>query len=1000
MFRFARRAIADELRRSPRMIIPPRACARAFAACWLAAALCPAAEKAKAAIDTGDAPARTLARQLLAQADSDRDGRVARGEFAALAPLWFARLDADGAARVSREEFLLRFDAIVAPRFDSPRRGNRAAATGNALGLFLRADTNGDAALDRTELEQALAGWFTAWDADRDGHLLPGELDPGLLGLLPPTNFGTGPAGEKQERRTDLPAPPPSPVLSPAESLATLRVPAGFRVELAASEPMIEEPVALSFDEDGRAYVVELRTFMRDIAGSREREPLCRISRLEDTDGDGRFDRATVFLDGLILPRAIAAVAGGILHVSDYQLHYARDTDGDGRADLNEVVDPNYGRGSVEHAASGLFPAMDNWIYNGASTVRYRVIGRTLVRQATEHRGQWGMTQDNFGRLIYNVNNSQLLGDFAPPNHMGRNPHHPTTAGLNLPVATDQRVFPARMNTAINRGYAAGVLDAAGRAIVFASSCGPVVYRGDSFPAEFTGNAFVADPSLNLIKRNIVADGHLTLTSRFAYADREFLTSTDERFRPVSLHNGPDGALWIVDLYRGVAQYGAFMTPYLRRESVARELDQGISRGRLYRVVSTEAKPVTFPRLSRETSAQLVARLASPNGWVRDTAQRLLIERGDRAIAPALAKLIAADARPETRVQALWTLEGLFAELPGARDDAGLRLVVAGADFRPAFSPPANVIAACLGALADAHPKVQVAALRVADHLVTEPGQLQLEIEQLATRELAAETLFQAVLTAGNLPKPAGLPLLARLATRGATEFLNREGVLSGLHGAELPFLRLLLAEPAWRERAPGRAALLHALAAAIARGGDTANLAALRAIMAGLENDWRRDALAAGTASIAAPDAARATPGRALSPAESARVATGATHYQQVCAGCHGLDGRGVVPLAPPLAGSEWVTGPESRLLRVLLHGMAGPVQVAGTDYAPPAILPEMPGLAALPDDQLAAIASYVRRAWGHGAEPVTAARVAAERTATADRMSPWRAAELESAK
>lgn len=977
--------------------------ARALA-CWLLAAACPAADQGKAPTGADEAPALTLARQLLAQADTDGDGRIGPAEMAALAPLWFARLDADGAARVSREEFLLRFESIVAPRFDSPRRANRAAAASNAIGLFQLADRNRDAALEPAELGQTLSAWFTAWDVDGDGRLTAAELSSGLLATLPPTNFGTSAAPEKQERRTDLPTPPPSPVLSPNESLATIRVPEGFRVELAASEPMIEEPVAMSFDADGRAYVVEMRTFMRDIAGSRERDPIGRISRLEDTDGDGRFDRATVFVDGLILPRAVAAVAGGILYVSDYQLHYAQDTDGDGRADRIELIDPDYGRGSVEHAPSGLFPALDNWIYNGASTVRYRVIGGSVVRQLTERRGQWGMSQDNFGRLIYNVNNSQLLGDFAPPNAMSRNPHHPTTAGLGLTLAIDQRVFPARMNTAINRGYASGVLDAAGRAIVFASSCGPVVYRGDHFPAEFAGNAFVADPALNLIKRNLVEDGHLTMTARFAYPDREFLASTDERFRPVSLHNGPDGALWIVDLYRGVAQYGAFMTPYLRRESVARGLDQGISRGRLYRVVSTERKPTPFPHLSQATPAQLVAHLSHPNGWIRDTAQRLLIERGDRSIAPALARMVRDDgASALSRIHALWVLEGVFTTVAQDESRPRLRLLAVTPDFKPAgLSPPAEVADAVLAAITAREAKVQVAALRVAGRLIADSARRQAAIASLAVAATPAEVLFHAALTAGDLPKPGALPLLAQLATRGAEHFLIREGVLSSLWQTELLFVRELLALPEWRDRAPGRAALLQSLAAALARQNLPANVTALGSMMSDLgpEGDWRRRALAAGLASVPSPAPRVASKASPLTPATEALVTAGAALYPQICAGCHGLDGRGVVPLAPPLAGSAWVTGPDSRLLRVLLHGMTGPVQVDGLDYAPPAILPEMPGLASLPDEQLAAIASYIRRAWDHSGEPIAAARVAAERAATVDRMSPWRAAELESVK
>src|SRR5262249_9108211 len=153
-----------------------------------------------------------------------------------------------------------------------------------------------------------------------------------------------------------------------------------------------------------------------------------------------------------------------------------------------------------------------------------------------------------------------------------------------------------------------------------------------NFPAEFEGNAFVCDPSANLIKRNLVFDQNLTFTSKFAYDNSEFLASTDERFRPVSAANGPDGALWVVDMYRGVIQYGMFMTSFLRRESIERELDKGIHYGRIYRIVSTARQPGKFPHLNSEPSSELVNRLSDPNGWIRDTAQRLLVERGDKTI--------------------------------------------------------------------------------------------------------------------------------------------------------------------------------------------------------------------------------------------------------------------------------------------------------------------------------------------------------------------------------
>ncbi len=1002
----------------------------------------------------GLSPSRTLADQIIAQGDRNADRKLTAAEFTALADIWFDALDPDRAGRVQREEFLQRFDGIL-PAVGLQGAGRRGAhgpsivGAANALGLFTAADQNHDAVLERTELKRAIDSWFTAWDSDRNGELTPSELLRGLNTILPRTNLGVTTGRESIDAVAGLPAPPPSPPLMPAESMATIRLPEGFKIELAASEPMIEDPVALTFDEDGRAYVVEMRSFMLDIDRAGEREPLGRITRLEDTDGDGCFDRATVFLDQLIVPRAVAAVAGGVLYVSDYQLYFARDTDGDGKADKIELIDADYGRGNVEHAANALFPAMDNWIYNGESPYRYRIVGGTVIRQTTEFRGQWGMTQDNYGRLIYNVNNSQLMGDFTPPNYFARNPHHPATAGLSLFVATDQRVFPIRMNTAINRGYAADVLDAAGRAYVFASSCGPVVYRGDNFPADFTGNAFVCDPALNLLKRNFVFDRDLTLSSKFAYDDREFLASTDERFRPSSLYNGPDGALWLVDMYRGIAQHGQFMTPYLRRETLARNLDKGIHYGRIYRITSTTKPPAAFPRLSRESSAALVGRLSSPNGWIRDTAQRLIVERGDRSVAPALAKLIAGTGDPLGRIHALWALEGLFAALPArvsAAPKGDSRLLVAEAGFAleaPALPP--DILQTCLAAIADPNPKIQTAAIRVAEALTAgnAAGRQALRLAFDRVVGAAAEVVFQAALTAGNLAPPEALPLLARLLTREAAQLLIRDAVLSGLRDFELPFLEILLADPQWNEPQSGRAATLHALASALLKERVPAKIERLLALAADQRSAqaWRRRALLdgiaantrgrlatplaldrepAGFATLAGSDdaatreqAARIKPlftwpgneaetgprraeARALTAAESTLIAAGKDIFQQLCAACHGPAGQGVTPLAPPLANSEWVTGPASRLIRIALHGMGGPLSVGGTVFQPPLILPEMPPLATLDDAQLSAVLSFVRRAWGHEAAPISAAQIAAVRAETPERKTPWTAAQL----
>lgn len=958
-------------------------------------------------------PEATLAGQLLAQGDSDGDQRLTVAELGAVADTWFDRLDPEKTGRVRQDEFLLRFDSATNPQAAAGggrggRGGGGGATGGTPLGFFTASDLNRDAAITTGELKDGFTKRFPAWDTDKDGKLTLAELTAGLGAILPRDNM-SGTTGLAMERIPNLPPVPPSPVLSAADSAKTVQLESGFRLELAAVEPMIEDPIMLSFDEDGRVYVLEMRSYMLDIDRAREREPICRISRLEDTNGDGKFDKSTVFVDGLILPRAIAATSGGVMYVSDYKLYFARDTDGDGKADKTELIDDQYGGGNVEHAPNTMFRAMDNWYYNGESPTRYRLINGTLVRQQTERRGQWGMTQDNYGKLLYNVNNSQLLGDYTPANYMSRNAHYPTSAGLNLFVSNDQRVWPARMNTATNRGYSPEVLDPkTGRAFVFASSCSPLLYRGDNFPADYVGNVFVADEALNLIKRNLLSDKDLTLAAKFPYEDREFLASTDERFRPVNLYNGPDGALWMVDLYRGIAQYGQFMTAYLRAETLSRNLQDGIHYGRLYRVVSTAKQPAAFAHLSTETPAALVRRLGDANGWVRDSAQRLLVERGDRSVVPALVQVVQSGSNQLARIHALWTLEGLLAELPAqaapTTESAGNMIKLYRADAKFTAGPatlPAGVLDALLKAVADADPKIQVTALRVAESLTSaSPAGQRALLQAIAAlpARTAEETLFQAALTAGNLPKPDAVAVLARIATQASGTVLQRDAVISGLQDVELPFLQALIADPQWATSQPGRPAMLQALAGAIMRERAPEKVAVLQALATSQPADsWRARALVAGIGpGLPAAGAAPAV-ARVLTQAEAARVATGATVYQTICAACHGQNGQGVVPSAPPLASSEWVTGPENRLIRLILQGVAGPITVNGTTYQPPTILPEMPGLAAgLNDDQIAAVLSYIRNSWGHNATPLTPAQIATVRGETSAFTRPWAPAAL----
>ena len=258
-----------------------------------------------------------------------------------------------------------------------------------------------------------------------------------------------------------------------------------------------------------------------------------------DADRDGVFDRRTTWLDGLVLPRSLRWFRDGVLVAEHDKLWFTRDTDGDLICDERTLVDPEYATtGSVEHRPNGLLIGVDNWIYNAKSEKRYRLVEGEWEIDATEARGQWGITQDDFGRLYYNFNWSQLHCDLAPPDALTRNPCFAPSLSVNATVTRDQRVYPIRMNTAVNRGYRRGVLDEKGVLREFASACAPWIYRGGRFPAGFDGNAFVCAPCANTIKRNVVTDSGLEVTAVNAYADRDFLASTDERFRPVALSGG------------------------------------------------------------------------------------------------------------------------------------------------------------------------------------------------------------------------------------------------------------------------------------------------------------------------------------------------------------------------------------------------------------------------------------------------------------------------------
>jgi putative membrane-bound dehydrogenase-like protein len=641
----------------------------------------------------------------------------------------------------------------------------------------------------------------------------------GLCGVLPALLVFWLAVGGASDTGADL---RPKGPLAPRDEQATFRLPRGFRAELVASEPDVIDPVAMAFDEDGRIFVAEMRGYpnggraIGDVTSG-------RIRLLEDHDGDGFYETSRVYAEGLRFPTGVLPWRGGLLVANAPDLLYL---ESDGKDVRRRTLYTGFALSNIQQLVNSLQWGLDNWVYAScggeggtitspekpsipAVTLRGRGIRfhpqTPGSLEPTSGGGQYGLAPDDWQRWFTATNSQHLRHIVLPDHYLRRNPNLPVSAvTLDIPDhgaacqvhrlspfepwrverttrrkgGPDARRFPT--TELIPGGY-------------MTSACSPVVYAADAFPAAYRGNTFVCDPANNLIHRDALVPAGATFTARRADADCEFLASTDNWFRPVHLTLGPDGALYVLDFYRPVIE-----TPLSLPEDIQKRLDlQSQRRGRIWRI-APEDTPRRRPALRKATTAQLTSHLADSNLWWRLTAQRLLVERQDRAAVKPLEEMARTSKSAPGRAHALWTLHGLKA-LPDALVEMALK---------------------------DAEPGVREQALRLADERLAGSPRLRTAVAALAD-DPSPRVRFQLAFTLGQADAPEMTAALAKVARRDAADPWTQTAILSSASRCVAPLLESLAGEADFtREATPARLQLLTRLSALVGAAGTDADLA------------------------------------------------------------------------------------------------------------------------------------------------------------------------------
>jgi putative membrane-bound dehydrogenase-like protein len=586
----------------------------------------------------------------------------------------------------------------------------------------------------------------------------------------------------------------PSGPLSPREELATFRVPKGFHVELVASEPDVIDPVAMAFDEEGRLFVAEMRGYPNGGVGTGTITS-GRIKMLEDVEGDGSYKKSTVFAEGLRFPTAVMPWKGGLIVAVAPDLIYLEDVDGDGKADRKRTLYTGFDLDNIQQLVNSLQWGLDNWVHGcaggkggtihsaekpDAPTVTLRGRGIRFhpdvpaSLEPTSGGGQYGLAPDEYERWFTATNSQHLRHVVLPDHYLRRNPVLAVSmVTLDVPdhgaACQVHRISPFeawRVERTTRRKEGPDAARFPSTELVpggfITSACSPVVYAADVYPPEFRGNTFVCDPANNLVHRDLLVPHGATFTAKRADLDCEFLASTDTWFRPVNLCIGPDGALYVLDFYREVIE-----TPLSLPDDIKKKLNlESRGRGRIWRVTAGEKKPYKKPALRKASTKELVERLADANLWWRLTAQRLLVERQDKAAVKSLEELARESKLAPGRAHALWTLQGL-----------------------KALNDPFIV-----DALKDTEPGVREQALRLADERLAQSAGLRSAVAALAD-DPSPRVRFQLAFTLGEADAPELVSALAKIARRPDNDSWTQTALLSSASRAAPGLLEALVSD-------------------------------------------------------------------------------------------------------------------------------------------------------------------------------------------------------------